>query len=47
MTNDELKQYLIDAGISEMRAIGLVDSIGHITDKDSADQYIAEMAKFT
>jgi hypothetical protein len=45
MTNDELKQYLIDAGIPEMRAVGLVDSIGHITDKDSADQYIAKMAK--
>jgi len=43
MTTEELVQYLIDAGIPELRANGIVKTIGHVTNKESADQYIAEM----
>ena len=42
MTNDELKQYLIDAGVPELRANGMVDN-AFITDKASADSFIAEI----
>lgn len=42
MTTEQLKQYLIDAGIPEMRANGMVDN-GFITDQAGADNYIAEI----
>jgi hypothetical protein len=42
MTTEQLIQYLIDAGIPEMRANGVVN-IGIVSDQTSADNYIAEM----
>tara|TARA_B100000963_G_scaffold342227_1_gene342869 strand:+ start:592 stop:732 length:141 start_codon:yes stop_codon:yes gene_type:complete len=45
MSNDELKQYLINAGVPELRANGMVDN-GFITDKASADQFIAEITPY-
>ncbi len=42
MTTEQLKQYLIDAGFSEIRANGMVDN-GFITDQAGADEHIAEI----
>ena len=46
MTTEQLIQYLIDAGIPELRANGMVNTIGHVTDKASADQYIASIKEY-
>jgi hypothetical protein len=45
MTEEQLKQYLIDAGVPEIRANGMV-GIGAITDKASADEFLASINEF-
>ena len=45
MTTEQLIQYLIDAGIPEIRANGMVGN-GAITDKASADEFLASIKEF-
>lgn len=45
MTEEQLVQYLIDAGIPELRANGMVSN-GTITDKASADEFLASIQEF-
>lgn len=45
MTNEEIKQYLIDAGVPDLRANGMVDN-GFITDQASAESFIAEITPY-
>lgn len=45
MTEEQLKQYLIDAGVPEMRANGMVGN-GFITDKASADEFLASIQEY-
>jgi len=45
MTTEQLIQYLIDAGVPEIRANGMVGN-GIITDKASADEFLASIQEF-
>ena len=45
MTEEQLKQYLIEAGVPEIRANGMVVN-GFITDKASADEFLASIQEF-
>ena len=45
MTTEQLIQYLIDAGVPEIRANGMVGN-GTITDKASADEFLASIQEF-
>lgn len=45
MTTEQLKQYLIEAGVPEIRANGMVGN-GFITDQASADEFLASIQEF-